>query len=109
MLHETIKRIETEVESNITNETQKQELLELIAYLKVEIESLKDNHHDDARSIAGFTETGVVEATREYRDEVLLNHALTGMKLSVKRFEVSHPNLIGLINAIGRTLSSIGI
>ena len=109
MINETIKRIETEIQTNVKNDEQKQELLELVTFLKIEIETLKDKYHDDARSIAKFAETGVIEATRETRDEELFNHALTGMQLSARRFEVSHPRMIGLINSIGRTLSNIGI
>lgn len=109
MIYDTIKRIEDEIENNSISEDHKKELLELITHLKVEIEILKDDHHDDARSIAKFAETGIIEGTRESRDEELFNHALEGMRLSVRRFEVSHPNLIGVINAIGRTLNNIGI
>jgi hypothetical protein len=109
MIHDTIQRIEHEIDQKLNNNDQKQELLELVAHLKVEIESLKDRYHDDARSIAKFTEAGFIEATRETRDDELFSHALEGMKLSVRRFEVSHPRLIGVINAIGQTLTNLGI
>jgi hypothetical protein len=109
MIHETIKRIENEITNNVSDTKEKKELLNLIDNLKVEIESLKDTHQENARSITQFTETGVFEGTREERDEELFQHALNGMKLSVKEFEVSHPRLINVINAIGNTLNNIGI
>jgi hypothetical protein len=109
MIYETIKRIENEITNNVSDTKEKKELLNLIDNLKVEIESLKDTHQENARSITQFTETGVFEGTREERDEELFQHALNGMKLSVKEFEVSHPRLINVINAIGNTLNNIGI
>jgi hypothetical protein len=39
----------------------------------------------------------------------LLRHSLDGMALSVRRFEVSHPRLVGVINNIGQTLWRMGI
>ncbi len=109
MIYETIKRIENEIQKNLTDTSEKKELLNLIDNLKLEIESIKETHHDTARSITKFTETGVFEGIRDERDEELFQHAIDGMKLSVREFEVSHPKLISVINAIGNTLSNIGI
>lgn len=109
MIHETIKRIENEIQNNVSDLNEKNELLNLIDNLKLEIETLKDTHHENARSITQFTEAGVFEGTREERDEELFQHAVDGMKLSVREFEVSHPDLINIINAIGSTLNNIGI
>lgn len=109
MIYETIKRIENEIQKNVTDTNEKKELLNLIDNLKLELEAIKENHHDDARSITKFTEAGVFEGTREERDEELFQHAIDGMKLSVREFEVSHPGLINVINAIGNTLNNIGI
>lgn len=109
MIYETIKRIENEIETNVSDEKEKMELLNLVDNLKLEIESLKDTHQDNVRSITKFTESGVFEGTREERDEELFQHAIEGMKLSVREFEVSHPRLINTINAIGNTLNNIGI
>ncbi len=109
MIYETIKRIESEIETNVADEKEKKALLNLVDNLKLEIKSLKDTHQDNARSITKFIEAGVFEGTREERDEELFQHAIEGMKLSVREFEVSHPRLINTINAIGNTLNNIGI
>ena len=110
MLHETISRIEGQLKgSNSLDAAKKQELLSLVNELKKEVGVLAETHHEDARSIASYTETSVHEATRGERNEELLSHSLEGMKLSVRRFEVSHPRLTGLVNTIGRTLWEIGI
>ena len=110
MLRETIARIEDQLKANDSlGAEKKQELLSLVAELKKEADVLAETHHEDARSIASFTETSVREATRGERNEELLSHSLEGMKLSVRSFEVSHPKLVGLVDAISRALWEIGI
>lgn len=110
MVHETISRIENQLSANESlNAEKKQELLSLVRELKKEVSVLAETHSEDARSIAGFTETSVHEAIRKERNPELLSHSLDGMSLSVRRFEVSHPRLVGLINSIGQTLWKIGI
>lgn len=110
MIGETIARIENEIATNKTlSEEQRKELIELVDQLKEEIETLGDMHKEDAQSIAKQTETTVHEAIRNAPNQELLKHSLEGMSLSVRRFEVSHPTLVGVINNIGQTLSNIGI
>jgi len=106
MIHDTLKRIQNEIETTISDNVKKNELLSLIDNLRVEIDTLK---REDAKSITTFAEASFSEATREIRDEELFSHAIEGLNLSVRRFEVSHPKLIGLINSIGRMLSDIGV
>jgi hypothetical protein len=110
MLRETITRIEDQLKGNNSLDAgKKQELLSLVAELKKEASALAETHHEDARSIASFAESSVHEATRGERNEELLSHSLEGMKLSVRRLEVSHPALVGLVDAISRALWEIGI
>ncbi len=110
MIQETIKRIEkTIAETNTVNAERKNELLLLVAHLKDEIKGLETTHHEDAGSIASYTESSVREAMRSQPDNELLQHTLEGLSLSVRRFEVSHPTLIGIINNIGQLLNNIGI
>jgi hypothetical protein len=110
VIPETISRIEDQLKGNNSLDAgKKQELLSLVKELKKEVDALAETHQDDARSIASFTETSVHEATRRERNEELLSHSLEGMTMSVRRFEISHPKLTGLVNAIGQTLWKIGI
>lgn len=110
MVQETIGRIEERLRAQeFLSGKQREELLGLVADLKEEINGLAQTHHDDAKSIAGFAETSVHEATRETKNPELLRHSLDGMEMSVRSFEVSHPRLVGLINNIGQTLWKIGI
>lgn len=110
MVGETIARIEKEIGANQSlSDEKKRELFHLVSKLKKEIEGLGESHYEDARSIAKYTEASVQEATRLSPNPELLKHSLEGMSLSVNRFEVTHPTLVGIINTIGHTLSNIGI
>jgi Mg2+ and Co2+ transporter CorA len=110
MVDKTISRIEDRIRGNESlSGEKKQEMLSLIGDLRSEIAGLEKTHHNDARSIAGYTETSVHEATRDDRNPELLKHTLDGLSLSVRRFEVSHSRLTGLINNIGQTLWKLGI
>lgn len=110
MVDKTVLRIEERIRDNESlSADKKRELLSLVAELKGEVHGLAETHRDDARSIAGYAETSVHEATREEVDPELLRHSLDGLSLSVRRFEVSHPGLTGLINNIGQTLWKLGI
>jgi hypothetical protein len=81
----------------------------LIAQLKSEMVAIEELHHEDARSITSMAESSVREAVRGEKNPELLKHSLDGMRISVRRFEITHPTLIGIINNIGRTLWRIGI
>lgn len=110
MINETLKRIETSIAGNETlADERKNELIGLVNQLKGEIRELETTHAEDADSIASYTESSVREATRNEPDDVLLQHTLDGLSLSVRRFEVSHPTLMGVINTISQVLSGSGI
>ena len=109
-IQETISRIEERLKSNEGLSTEKRtELLTLVEELKREVADLAKTHREDADSIASFAETSVREATRREKNPELLEMSVDTMLLSARRFEVSHPSLVGLINTIGQTLWKIGI
>jgi hypothetical protein len=110
MINETIQRIEKTITDNETlGENRKNELMNLVAHLKSEIDNLGEMHREHAGSIASYAESSVREAVRSEVDTELLQHTLDGLSLSVRRFEISHPTLIGIINNIGQILNQIGI
>lgn len=110
MITETIKRITQTIEKNESlDDGKKQEILRLVADLKNEVAKLSETHSDAVDSIVSYAESSVREAVREERNPELFSHTLKGLVLSVRRFEVSHPTLIGIINNIGHTLTNIGI
>jgi hypothetical protein len=110
MVRETITRIEQQLKADSSLDAGKKgQLLSLVGELKREVAALEETHQEDARSIASYAEASVHEATRREKNTELLTHSLDGMALSVRRFEVSHPRLTGLVNSIGQTLWKIGI
>lgn len=109
MAQETIDKISAQLaNANITDE-QKKELQSLLATLKNEIKVLEKTNGEEARSIASFTEISAHEATRTEKNPDLVDVALKGMNYSVKEFEVTHPELVRIVNSISLMLSNIGI
>lgn len=110
MAKDTLIRIEDEIKGcESLDEKRREEILELIKNLKDEIDTLEKVSTEDVRSLVTYAETSVKEAMRRKTNPELLNHSLDGLSLAVRRFEVSHPNLVNIINNIGRTLGSLGI
>ena len=110
MINDTIKIIESTInDSSTISDERKQELLNLVTQLKNEIENMDDSQQEQAGSIASFAESSVREAVKSEQDSELLEHSLKGLSLSVRRFEVSHPTLMGIINNIGQVLNNQGI
>ncbi len=91
------------------NDERKKELLDLLSTLKTEVFQLSKTDAEDAQSIIGFTEISIHEAIREEKHPQLLNISLKGLSTSVKRFENSHPKLVGIVNSMCNTLSNVGI
>jgi hypothetical protein len=87
----------------------RQELLELLAKLKLEAEELAKTHDDQAQSIVGFTQMSTHEATRAAQDPQLLTLSTEGLRKSVTEFAKSHPKLAQIVNTISTTLSNSGI
>ena len=109
MSQETIDKISRQLQDANITETQKKELQTLLATLKDEIKVLEKTNTEDAKSIVGFTEISAHEATKTEKNPDLMNVALQGMNYSVKEFEVSHPELVRIVNSISIMLSNIGI
>lgn len=110
MIEETIAKIETALKRiEATRLNKKPELIRLLAALKDEIKQLSRTHDDQARSIVGFTEVAVHEASRRDRAPDLQKLSLAGLSSSVKGFEASHPRLVEATNEICNLLASIGI
>ena len=110
MLHETIGKIEAQIQSApALKEENRAELLNLLSTLKGEVARLSKTDAEQARSIAGYAEVSAHEATRERKNETLLQHSVEGLRASVAGFEESHPRLADIVNRIATTLSNLGI
>ena len=110
MVEETITQIEARIKKTKSlNDEGKKELLDLLSTFKTEVSQLSKTDAEDAQSIIGFTEVSIHEAIREEKNPQLFKLSLEGLSTSVKRFENSHPKLVGIVNSICNTLSNIGI
>ena len=110
MIHDTIQKIEARIRrADSINPEARDELIRLLATLKGEVTDLAETHHDEAHSIAGFTDVSTHEATRETRDPRLLKLSIEGLSSSVDGFGKSHPKLVQLVNRICETLANLGV
>jgi phage I-like protein len=110
MIQKTISKIEARIKkANSLKDENKEELLKLLSTLKAEVSKLSETHDEQARSIAGFADLSIHEATREEKNPQLLELSLQGLSASVEGFEDSHPQLVDIVNGICLTLSNIGI
>jgi Domain of unknown function (DUF4404) len=110
MLDETLAQLETNIRaSDAIQADQKAELLRLLITLKSEIATLEHTHAEHAESVLGLTERSMHEAIRQPKDPQLAASAMQELSESVAELEVSHPQLVNVVNAISVLLSNIGI
>ena len=110
MLDDTLAQLETHIRaSEAIQADQKAELLRLLTTLKSEIATLEHTHAEYAESVVGLAERSVHEATRQPKDPQRADSALQELAESVAELEVSHPQLVNVVNAISVLLSNIGI
>ena len=110
MIEDRIRRIESTIEraGNIPGDA-KAELLELVAGLKTEIETLSQTHHEEASSITSFADVSAHEAARSQKNPQLADTALDGLRASIEGLEESHPALVGVVNRFATALSNMGL
>ena len=110
MIQDRLDKIEERLkQSEEVKESDKIELLNLVATLRTEIADLSNTHHEHAESIAGFAELSTHEATRREKSPALLDISIQGLTSSVQDFEISHPTLVGIINRFCIMLYNLGI
>jgi Domain of unknown function (DUF4404) len=110
MLDETLAKLETNIRASEAIQADKKvELLRLLTTLKSEIAILEHTHAEHAESVLGLAERSMHEAIRQPKDPQLAASALQELAASVAELEVSHPQLVNVVNAISVLLSNIGI
>jgi Domain of unknown function (DUF4404) len=110
MIPDTISIIEERVRNtSALPEKNRDELLDLLGQLKSQVNSLSQTNHEQAQSIAGFTDLSAHEATRATKNPKLLQHSVDGLQSSVDDLEVSHPKLVAVVNRLADMLSNMGI
>ena len=110
MIQDRLDKIEERLKKTKTvADSDKAELLSLLSSLKKEITDLSKTHNEQAESIAGFAELSTREATRTEKSPALFNLSIEGLSTSVHEFEISHPDLVEVINRFCTMLSNLGI
>lgn len=110
MLSETFKKIDRLVlESEHLSDSEKNELIELVNQLKDELDTVSDVYNDHVQSIANFAHSSAHETLSTTSDNELKELSFKGLNQSIRKFEVSHPNLTTVISLISRTLSRLGV
>jgi len=107
---DSLTRLETKIqEATDLSAQHKAELLILLADLKDELASLSTTYEEHAHSITSFTDISTHEATRQTKNQQLLQIAIEGLSTSVDELEASHPELVATVNKLCNLLSSLGI
>ena len=110
MIQGTIENIEEKIRNADSIEGKdKQELLRLLLDLKSEVVSLSKTHPEEAESITGFTQVSAHEATREEKNEKLVNLSLKGLTSSIEGFENTHAELVKVVNSLAVVLANMGL
>ncbi|HTA30274.1 MAG TPA: DUF4404 family protein [Candidatus Cybelea sp.] len=110
MLQDTISKIEGRIQNSAAlGDEHRAELIKLVGQLKTEITALSKTHQEQAESIASFAELSAREATRESKNQQVLEHSIGGLQSSVGEFETSHPHLAAVVNRIASLLANMGI
>ena len=110
MLAETLTKLEMNIRQSDTIEAdKKEELLRLLSTLQAELATLEPTHAAHAASVVELTERSMHEVIRQTKDPEIIASATQGLSASVEELEVSHPQLVQVVNALSMFLSNMGI
>ncbi len=110
MPKKTIKKIQKNIKKSKSLDNKARiNLLNLISSFKTEILKLGKSHQEEAQSITSFVHITTHEAARKKKNPHLFKISLQGLSESVRELEVSHPDLVKVINDISSTLANMGI
>lgn len=110
MIKDTLSKIESAIAKiKAGDSAEKAELVALLGKLKAEMAELPASRLDEARSIGYFTEAAAHEVTRAEASMQLKNLSISGISYAVKGFEVSHPQMVSVVNEICMILARMGI
>lgn len=110
MIKDTLGKIESAIAKvQAGSSSEKAELVSLLEKLKKELSELPPSRAEEASSIGYFTETAAHEVTRKNSSVQLRNLSISGISYAVKGFEVSHPEMVSVVNEICMILARMGI
>ncbi len=109
----SLKKIEA-IEKKIKAASQidakiKEDLLDLIRSLKIELAELKEIHSTTAHNIVEKTQASAEQILISDKKQDELQENIDALKETVTEFEVSHPKLVQVVNRLCMMLSDIGI
>ncbi len=108
MTSERLAKLESMLRDNPSlSETNRRELLDLVAGLRAEMASLEDTHAERANQIVGSAEAAVQASIHEQPPQATV--AVERLASSVREFEASHPKLVEIVDQLTSTLSNMGI
>lgn len=110
MIADTLQKIRERIQgSTRMDPDNKAQLMDLIEQLNMEIQKVEGSDKEQAESVANFTNLSTHEVSKEQYDEDLVNLSIDGLGKSVRKFEVTHPELTEVVNKIAYLLQSMGI
>ena len=109
MTEDTIVRIEATLKNSTLAAEEKQQLLQLVESLRLELRALPQERAEKGASVAAFTEVAAREAVRKDKDPELLDYATGGMAKALENLGKEHPGLTRVVNQICDFLSGTGI
>ncbi|HEX7599685.1 MAG TPA: DUF4404 family protein [Polyangia bacterium] len=110
MISQRLAKIESTLRNTASiPEATRTELLNLVAGLTAEMLPLEDTHATPAHEIAGNTEAAVNASIRRDEQPAEAAQAVQGLADSVRKFEVTHPRLVEIVDQLALTLSNMGI
>lgn len=110
MLEERMRKIEARLQNaHGMRESEREQLLQLVATLREEIAALDQSREEEVRSIAHFLDASTHEASRSARQPRLLEVARDGLSASVENFESSHPKLFATVQQAAVVLGNMGL
>jgi hypothetical protein len=93
----------------VEDEKKKEELAQHLSTLREEVDALARTDPDRAKSVAGFAELTVHEATRPKPRRELLELSIKGLQKSAAEFEATHPRLVEIVGSLSAILSNLGL
>lgn len=101
MLNHTIEKIKRIlVHADHLNAAEKKELMEQLTVLQTELTELAKTEKEHADSIANFAHALTHESLRAHKNQELVDLSGQGLKISVRKFEVTHPRLTEIVQRI---------
>jgi hypothetical protein len=109
MTTNSLKKLKALFSDTDMDPEKRQELLGLLSDLERELAPIVEEESEDADSIAGFTKMAAHESLKKEKNPELMDASQKGMMGSIRKFEVTKPELVRIINRMSNVLSGFGV